>query len=122
MLDVAGNRSWSDCRRVLDRGATYVGVGAAGIQHSPGGGGRAIGHFLNVRLASIGGGRNVVAVFIASLKKDDLVLLGDLLESGQVKPVIERRYDLDGVSEALEYLSTGHAGGKIAIEVGLNDR
>jgi NADPH:quinone reductase-like Zn-dependent oxidoreductase len=118
MLDVAGNRSWSDCGRVLDRGATYVGVGAAGIQHGPGGGWRAIGHFLNVRLASIGGGRNVVTVFIASLKKDNLVLLGGLLESGQVKPVIEKRYDLDGVSEAIEYLSSGHAGGKIAIEVG----
>src|SRR2546430_4392937 len=118
MLDVAGNRSWSECKGVLGRGATYVGVGAAGIQHGPGGGWRAIGHFLNVRLASIGGGRNVVAVFIASLKKDDLVFLGGLVASGQVKPVIERRYDLDGISEALDYLSTGHAGGKVAIEVG----
>ena len=118
MLDIAGNHSWSECMRVLHSGATYVGVGAAGVQHGRGGGWRAIGHFLNVRLASIGGGRHVVAVFIASLKKDDLVLLGGLVASGQVKPVIERRYDLDGIAEALVYLATGHAGGKIAIQVG----
>jgi len=118
MLDIAGNHSWSECKRVLDPGGTYVGVGAAGIQHGKGGGWRALGHFLQVRLVSIGGGRNVVAVFVASLKKDDLVLLGDLLVSGRVKAVIERRYDLDGIPEALGYMATGHAGGKIAIEVG----
>jgi len=44
--------------------------------------------------------------------------LGDLLASRRVQPVIERRYDLGGISEALDYLATGHAGGKIAIEVG----
>jgi len=44
--------------------------------------------------------------------------LGGLVASGQVKPVIERRYDLDGIAEALVYLATGHAGGKIAIQVG----
>ena len=118
MLDIAGNHSWSECKRVLDPGGTYVGVGAAGIQHGKGGGWRALGHFLQVRLVSIGGGRNVVAVFVASLKKDDLVLLGDLHVSGRVKAVIERRYDLDGIPEALGYMATGHAGGKIAIEVG----
>src|SRR6266550_3587981 len=118
MLDIAGNHSWSECKRVLDPGGTYVGVGAAGIQHGKRGGWREMGHFLQVRLVSIGGGRNVVAVFVASLKKDDLVLLGDLLVSGRVKAVIERRYDLDGIPEALGYMATGHAGGKIAIEVG----
>ncbi len=117
MLDVAGNRSWSECTRVLDSGATYVGVGAAGVQHGRGGGWRALGHFLEVRLASIGGGRSVVTVFIAKLNKDDLVLLGDLVASGRVKPVIDRRYDLDRVPEALDHLAKGHAGGKIAIEV-----
>lgn len=118
MLDVAGNRSWSQCKRVLAAGATYVGVGAAGVQHGSGGAWRALGHFLQVRVASIGGGWRVVALFITSLKKDDLVALGDLVASGQVKPVIERRYDLDGVPQALAYLAEGHAGGKIAIEVG----
>ncbi len=117
MLDIAGNRSWSECKRVLGPGATYVGVGAAGVQHGPGGGWRALGHFLQVRLASLGGRRKVVVLFIASLKKDDLVLLGDLLASGDVKPVIERRYGLDGVPEALDYMAEGHADGKIAIEV-----
>ncbi len=117
MLDVAGNRSWSECLRVLEAGATYVGVGAAGIQHGKGGGWRAIGHFLQVWMGSMRGGRRVVTLFIAKLSKDDLVFLGELLESGSVKAVIDRRYGLAGIADALGYLDEGHAMGKIAIEV-----
>ena len=117
MLDVAGNRSWSECMRVLESDATYVGVGAAGIQHGKGGGWRAIGHFLQVRMGSLRGTRRVVTLFIAKLSKDDLVFLGALLASGSLKAVIDRRYDLAGVADALGYLDQGHAMGKIAIEI-----
>ena len=117
MLDVAGNRSWSECMRVLESDATYAGVGAAGIQHGKGGGWRAIGHFLQVRMGSLRGTRRVVTLFIAKLSKDDLVFLGALLASGSLKAVIDRRYDLAGVADALGYLDQGHAMGKIAIEI-----
>jgi len=63
------------------------------------------------------GGRRVVTLFIAKLSKDDLVFLGELLESGSVKAVIDRRYGLAGIADALGYLDEGHAMGKIAIEV-----
>src|SRR6202040_2695703 len=53
MLDVAGNRSWSECARLLKRGGTFVGVGAAGVQHGRDGGLRAIRHFLEVRIRSV---------------------------------------------------------------------
>ncbi len=117
MLDIAGNRSWSECTRVLSRDGTYVGVGAAGVQHLKGGGWRALSHFLSVRLASVGGRRRVVALFIAKLNKDDLEALQELVDSGAVTPVIDKRYELSEVPAALAYLNEGHAEGKIAIAI-----
>jgi NADPH:quinone reductase-like Zn-dependent oxidoreductase len=117
MLDVAGSRTWGECTRVLTRGGTYVGVGLAAVQHGPGGGWRAIGHILGVRVASIGGGRRVVGLFLAKLRQEDLAFLGALVESGRVKPVIEETYDLAGAPEALAHLDAGHTRGKLAIEV-----
>ena len=118
MLDVAGNRSWSECARLLKRGGTFVGVGAAGVQHGSGGALRAIRHFLDVRSRSIGSGKKVVVLFIAKLNRPDLETLGELVESGRVKPVIDRRYDLTRVADALGYLDEGHSMGKVAIAIG----
>jgi len=118
VVDIAGSHSLAACRRVMTPTATFVGVGAAGIQHRSAGSFRAIGHFLGTRVASIGGTHKVVVLFIAALNDDDLKFLGDLLESGKVMPAIDRRYDLSGVPEALEYMNQGHAHAKVAIRVG----
>jgi NADPH:quinone reductase-like Zn-dependent oxidoreductase len=117
MIDVAGNRSWSECARLLKRSGTFVGVGAAGVQHGSGGAQRLFRHLLDVRLRSIGGGKKVV-IFVAKLNRPDLETLGELVESGRVKPVIDRRYDLTRVAEALVYLDEGHSMGKVAIGIG----
>jgi len=74
------------------------------VQHSKGGGLRAIRHFLEVRVRSIRGRQKVVVLFLAKLNRPDLETLGELVESGRVKPVIDRRYDVSRVSEALVYL------------------
>jgi NADPH:quinone reductase-like Zn-dependent oxidoreductase len=121
VLDVAGSHSLAACRGVMTPTATFVGVGAAGIQHRSGGNFRAIGHFLGTRVASIGGKHKVVVLFIAALNNDDLTFLGELLESGKVVPAIDRRYDLSGVPEALEYMNRGHARAKVAIRVGSDE-
>jgi NADPH:quinone reductase-like Zn-dependent oxidoreductase len=118
MLDVAGNRSWSECARLLRPYGTFVGVGAAGVQHGKGGGLRAIRHFLEVRVRSIGGRKKVVVLFLAKLNRPDLETLGELVASGRVKPVIDRRYDVSRVSEALVYVDEGHSMGKVAIDIG----
>lgn len=117
MLDIAGNHSLSECRRVLKPTATFVGVGAAGVQHLKGGGRRALGHFVNTRFASIGASQKVVGLFIAKLNKEDLTVLQGLLETGGVAPLIDRRYELSGVPDALHYLKEGHARAKIAINI-----
>ena len=102
---------------MLGKGATYVGVGAAGVQHGKGGSRAALAHFLEVRLASIGSGRRVVALFIAKLTKDDLEVLGGLVQSRRVKPVIERSYELADVPEALRRIDEGHTQGKLTIVI-----
>ena len=49
--------------------------------------------------------------------QQDLVIMKELLEAGEVVPVIDRRYTLGEVAEALRYLEEGHAQGKVVITV-----
>ena len=56
--------------------------------------------------------------FIAKLNQKDFVLLKELLESRKIVPVIDRRYPLSDVADAIRYLEEGHARGKIVIRVG----
>ena len=112
MLDVAGSRSWSECRRVLDPQATLVIVGAPK-------GSRLLGplsHIVGVRLAAVRSSQKVV-FFIAKPNRADLMVLGELLEDGKVTPVIDRRYALSEIADALRYLGEGHARGKIVLTV-----
>jgi NADPH:quinone reductase-like Zn-dependent oxidoreductase len=112
MLDIAGSRSWSECRRVLNPQATLVMVGAPK-------GNRLIGplsHIVKVRLAALRSSQNVV-FFVANLNKADMAVLRDLLEAGKVTPVIDGRYDLSQTVDALRYMGEGHAQGKLVITV-----
>jgi NADPH:quinone reductase-like Zn-dependent oxidoreductase len=58
-----------------------------------------------------------VKFFVADVTTEDLVFLGELLEAGKVKAVIDRRYELSEAPEALAYLGQGHARGKVVITV-----
>jgi NADPH:quinone reductase-like Zn-dependent oxidoreductase len=116
IFDVAGSRSWSKYKRIMKPAANYVAVGVAAHQYGPGGSGKALGHYANVRLASIGGSRRATS-FIAKLKQDDLLVLAELLAAGKVRSVIDRRYPLAEVPAALRYLNEGHSKGKIVIDI-----
>ena len=112
MLDNAGNRSWSECKRVLADGAICVGVG--GPKTNPLWG--PLGRFA-VRSVRTRRARTKFLFFIAALTKQDLTVLSELLESGKVTPVIDRRYELADAAEALAYLGAGHARGKVVVTV-----
>ena len=58
-----------------------------------------------------------MGMFMAELNKKDLTILGDLMQSGKVKPVIDRTYPLSQIAEAIRYLEEGHARGKVIITV-----
>jgi NADPH:quinone reductase-like Zn-dependent oxidoreductase len=53
--------------------------------------------------------------FLAEIRKEDLTILSDLMQAGKVTPVIDRQYKLSEVPEAIRYLETGRARGKVVI-------
>ena len=62
------------------------------------------------------GGKNMVSMFTKP-NREDMGFIRELLEAGKVTPVIDRRYKLSEVPEALRYLEEGHAQGKVVITV-----
>ena len=51
----------------------------------------------------------------------DLAYVGEMLESGKVRPVIDRHYALSDVPDAIRYMEAGHAQGKVVINVAQED-
>ncbi len=58
-----------------------------------------------------------MGTFLAELNQKDLTALADLMQSGKVTPVIDKRYKLSELPQAIEYLEQGHARGKVIIAV-----
>ena len=66
---------------------------------------------------SMTGSKKIAALRTVNVNKEDLGFMGELLEDGKVVPVIDRRYTLREVPEAIRYLEEGHARGKVVITV-----
>jgi NADPH:quinone reductase-like Zn-dependent oxidoreductase len=75
-----------------------------------------LGHIVRMRAASFLDRRRSV-FFITSFSRADLEVLCDLVEAGSITPAVDRTYDLDSVAEALGYLGTGHARGKVVVRI-----
>jgi NADPH:quinone reductase-like Zn-dependent oxidoreductase len=58
---------------------------------------------------------NKIGTYMTVTQKEDLFFLKELLETGKVVPVVDRRYPLSKIPEALRYLEGGHARGKVVI-------
>lgn len=110
LLDVAGSRSWSACKRVLEPRATLVIVGAPKGTRLLG----PLSRIVRLRLASVGSKRKAV-FFIAKLNRADLDVLRELIEAGQVTPFVDRTYPLSETAAAFRYLGEGHARGKVVV-------
>ena len=112
LYDVAGSRSWRAMRRVLAPRARVVLVGGPRGRRLLG----PLGHVARVKLAAALE-RRPATFAIAKPNRADLDALRALIEDGRVRPVVERRYRLADVDEALRTMSTGHARGKIVVTV-----
>lgn len=111
ILDNVSNRSLSDLRRVLKPTGHLVIVGAEK--------GDWIGPFMPVIRASVVAPfvEQKMGFFIARLDPADLKLLGDLMQTGEMTPVIDRRYAFDEAAKAMEYLEAGRARGKVIVNI-----
>ena len=59
-----------------------------------------------------------LGMMLAQLNATDLATLRDLMQAGTVTPVIDREFPLDQVAEAMRYLETGRARGKVVVTIG----
>jgi len=112
ILQFAGTRSPSDCRRALtSKGTLLVSSGESD--------GRWVGPVDRVikALALSPFVSQRLAPFEAKPSKDDLQVMKELIEAGKITPVIDRTYPLNEVPEAIRYLEAGHARGKVVITV-----
>jgi len=111
IFDLVGNHSFSACRRVLNPKGLFIAAGVLGL----GGSMTGLLAFSITGLVLSGFVSQKFVMFIARLSKEDLSIMGELMATGKVTPVIDRRYRLSEVPEAIRYLEEGHARGKIVI-------
>jgi len=107
ILDVAAYRSVFDYGRALSPEGIFMMVGgslATLLQVV----------FLGALISRIGNKRIGLNTWEPN-KKEDLALLAELFKAGKVVPVIDKRYRLSEVPEALRYLEAGHVQGKLVI-------
>ena len=112
ILDFAAHHSIFDYKRALSPKGIYVLVGGSTA--------RMFQIMFLGPLISMAGSKKIGVMMHKPNK--DLAFLKELFEAGKVKPVIDRRYTLSEVSEALRYFGEGNHKGKVVITVEHNNK
>jgi NADPH:quinone reductase-like Zn-dependent oxidoreductase len=107
VFDAVGKHSFRRCRRSLRPGGIYITVDLGFMYHVP---------LLALVTRVIGSRRAKLG--IGRYRKEDLVLVKELVETGKYRPVIDRTYALDEVVEATRYVETGQKTGNVVLRVG----
>jgi NADPH:quinone reductase-like Zn-dependent oxidoreductase len=108
LLDNVGNRRLSALRRVMTPRGRCVMVGAP----------KELWAVITRVLKALAWSpflRQKFTFFVAKLKKDDLAALCELMKSGKVIPMIDKRYRLSGTAEGIAYVEQGHARAKVVV-------
>jgi NADPH:quinone reductase-like Zn-dependent oxidoreductase len=111
LMDMVGNRTLSDCKRVLNAGGRYV--------PCSGGGGDWLGPIVRIiggRLVFSFGGKRV-KMFMQKLNAADLVVMTKLIEAGAIRPVVERTWSFAEGGAALAHVGTGHSQGLNVVRI-----
>ncbi|MEP7116980.1 MAG: NAD(P)-dependent alcohol dehydrogenase [Acidobacteriota bacterium] len=111
IVDMVGNHTLRENRRVLTPAGIYVMVGGPeGHWIAPLD--RAVQMIVYSKFVS-----QTFVIFLANVTSAELTTLRDLMQAGTVTPVIDRRYPFSELPEAMRYLETGRAHGKIVLTV-----
>jgi NADPH:quinone reductase-like Zn-dependent oxidoreductase len=111
VIDIAGTRSLSACRRALKPDGTYVLVGGPSGRWI-----RPMDRFVQV-VALRRFVRQRLRSFIAQVNKEDLLFLKGLMETGKLTPAIDRTFPLSEIPAAIRYVEERRASGKVVITV-----
>ena len=106
ILDLVAHRSLFDNRRALAPSGTYLLVGGSAK--------RLYQALVLGPIISMFGSKKM-SLLIVNPKQNDNVRLLELVESGSIVPIIDRRYPLSGVPDALRHVGDGHALGKVVV-------
>jgi len=110
IFDLVSNHSLLACRRVLNPKGIYIAAGILSVRGMIG----LLAYLIKPLVLSLFVSQKLV-LFLARLSKEDLAIVRELLDTGKVTPVIDKRYRLSEVPEAIRYLEEGHARGKVVI-------
>jgi NADPH:quinone reductase-like Zn-dependent oxidoreductase len=108
IFGVNGHRTLADYKRSLKSGGAYFMVGGDNAQIFQA--------LLLGRLSFAGSGKRIGTV-PSTPSRDDLVLVSRLVDAGVLRPLIDRRYALSEVADAIRYVEAGHTRGKVAVTV-----
>jgi NADPH:quinone reductase-like Zn-dependent oxidoreductase len=112
ILDCVGNHSFSACKRVLNpEGRSVIIGGPHDISMTA-----LFARMLKTALVSLFGKKKAV-MFIAKASQADLTVIGELIASGKIKPVIDKVYSLNESAAAIRHVEEGHARGKVIISL-----
>ena len=105
IFDVSAMSKFSDCKRVLTPNGTYV-----TSAFSPG-------LMLQGKWVTMTSNQRMEPLSMKRPDKNSYLALKELLETEKIKPVIDKRYKLSEVAEALKYMGEGHTRGKIVVNI-----
>jgi NADPH:quinone reductase-like Zn-dependent oxidoreductase len=106
IFDAVGKHSFRRCRRSLKRRGIYISMDLGFMYHVP---------LLAVVTRFVGSRRATVG--IGRYRREDLLLVKELVEAGKYRPVIDRTYPLDEIGEATRYVETGNKTGNVVLRV-----
>jgi NADPH:quinone reductase-like Zn-dependent oxidoreductase len=107
IFDAVGKHSFRRCRRSLERGGIYISMDLGFMYHVP---------LLGLVTRFVGSKRGTLG--LGRYRKEDLVLVKELVEAGKYRPVIDRTYALDEVVEATRYVESGQKTGNVVLRIG----
>jgi NADPH:quinone reductase-like Zn-dependent oxidoreductase len=111
IFDAVGKHSFRRCRRSLEPAGIYISMDLGFMYHLP----------LLAVVTRFAGSRRAT-VGIGSYRKEDLLLMRDLVEAGRYRPVIDRAYDLNEIVDATSYVESGRKTGNVVIRVAADER
>lgn len=106
VFDAVGKLSFRRCRRSLKPGGTYVTMDLGFLYHAPLA--SLVSRFAGSRRAMVGIGR---------YRREDLLLVKELVDAGAYRPVLDRTYELDRIVEAVAYVESGRKTGNVVLRV-----